>query len=887
MKLRRVRVRDFRGLTGTTEVTDLGDGLTVVGGDNEAGKSTWLEALRAALFDRHTLSGKPAEAFLPLGQRVGPEVTVVFECGGEQWSLWKRFFQKPGAELTGPDGERHSGDAAEDRLQTLLGFERPSRGRTGAAHQGVFGLLWLTQGEAHLNPAPAQTARHALGQALESEVGDVLGAGLGQTLLDDLLRERAEYWTRTGRPTGDLRSAEERVARLETEHRTALDALAEYRDSVDRLERIDQERRALDAPDGIAALETRRDQARRAHAELETARQRKARTDNDLRLAEAEAATATNRWQERTRLIAECERANTRLGDGDSEADAQARQFRELETALATEREAEATAVHALETAEARLARLEQRERLTRLHAEEKRLAQALERARAARNGEQEARRAARAIAIGREDVDALRALDDRLVSVRERLAGGATRVRPELNTPYHLSGHAREDADGVEITGDAVLHIEGVGVIRIVPGGEDLAAAEGQKSRIEITRGEQLQRLGVPDTAAAQSALEDRERHENRARESAALLEALAPEGLEALLNAHEDVRSEIHAAGAAEADADADADDREAAQRDVQAARSRLDEARQRRSECEQSLGNLRERIAGDRSRREAQQAERDRIAERLAGARREQDDDTLHNTALTAERQLAAMREQQQAAAASIDALDPERTELYLQRSEAACEQAIAERRNLQKQGDELRARLDALGQSGLSEAAQALEADLGAAQREHDRVRRDAEAVWHAWEALDSAARAARETYVGPLTERLRPYLDLLLPDAAMVFGDTLGPTALHRHGQAEMVEQLSVGTREQLAIITRLAFADLLAERGESTPVVLDDALVFADETRFEAMQLILTRAARRHQIIILTCRPSDFRGLGAPLRRLQTPNAVNDTGVRE
>ena len=76
--------------------------------------------------------------------------------------------------------------------------------------------------------------------------------------------------------------------------------------------------------------------------------------------------------------------------------------------------------------------------------------------------------------------------------------------------------------------------------------------------------------------------------------------------------------------------------------------------------------------------------------------------------------------------------------------------------------------------------------------------------------------------------------------------------------------------------EQVAVLVRLAFASLLAEReGEPPCLILDDALVYADETRFATMKAILQRAARQMQILILTCRPRDYYGLEARYLRLE------------
>ena len=61
---------------------------------------------------------------------------------------------------------------------------------------------------------------------------------------------------------------------------------------------------------------------------------------------------------------------------------------------------------------------------------------------------------------------------------------------------------------------------------------------------------------------------------------------------------------------------------------------------------------------------------------------------------------------------------------------------------------------------------------------------------------------------------------------------------------------------------------RLAFGRLLAERGQPAPVVLDDALVFSDDERIERMFDVLTQAAEKQQVIVLTCRSRAFRNCG-------------------
>jgi uncharacterized protein YhaN len=72
--------------------------------------------------------------------------------------------------------------------------------------------------------------------------------------------------------------------------------------------------------------------------------------------------------------------------------------------------------------------------------------------------------------------------------------------------------------------------------------------------------------------------------------------------------------------------------------------------------------------------------------------------------------------------------------------------------------------------------------------------------------------------------------------------------------------------LSLGTREQVGLLVRLAMAGVLA-RGEPLPVVLDDPLVDTDEERFTRMIPALLDAARRMQVLVFTCHGARYAPL--------------------
>ena len=73
------------------------------------------------------------------------------------------------------------------------------------------------------------------------------------------------------------------------------------------------------------------------------------------------------------------------------------------------------------------------------------------------------------------------------------------------------------------------------------------------------------------------------------------------------------------------------------------------------------------------------------------------------------------------------------------------------------------------------------------------------------------------------------------------------------------GALRAAERLSVGTREQLSTLYRLSLAEYLG-----TTVVLDDQLVQSDVMRMDWFRKLLAEKARAFQIVVFTCRPTDY-----------------------
>ena len=255
MQIRRIEISAFRCFKNSLVIEDIGDGVTLIVGDNEEGKSTVLAALQTVLFEKHSVGGAVADAMLPYGSKVRPEIKLEFDQNGERYRLYKAFCQKPAADLESESGSRWSDDAAEERLREMLEFTPPGKGGAKLDHRGLQALFWVEQGSAIAQPHINETAHTSLASALEAEVGTVTGGERGRMLIKRIESRVNEILTsKTRKPAGAYKDAITQA----TEARGRRDELAarlkEFEGKVDALTRDRGLLTKLEAEDPISSL---------------------------------------------------------------------------------------------------------------------------------------------------------------------------------------------------------------------------------------------------------------------------------------------------------------------------------------------------------------------------------------------------------------------------------------------------------------------------------------------------------------------------------------------------------------------------------------------------------------------------------------------------------
>ena len=295
MKLRALELEQFRKFDRPIRIAGMSDGLNLVVGPNEMGKSTLFAALEAVLFERHRSQAQAIKSLQPAGHEgASPRVALQFEMGGQPFRIEKRFLRRPGAELALPDGRHLHGEAAEEALEALLGGGSQGSGGPSEA-LGIFSLLWVGQGRSFVLPEVAPDARATLHSALDAEVGEVLGGDRGSALIQRLDEALHELIYRRGQPKGRYREAtaaqaelEQEIARLEQERMELEQDLAALEEARVEYERLSADQRARHAEQELAELATRCDQLKVRRAEIREAEAVHAAARHALAEAQAE-----------------------------------------------------------------------------------------------------------------------------------------------------------------------------------------------------------------------------------------------------------------------------------------------------------------------------------------------------------------------------------------------------------------------------------------------------------------------------------------------------------------------------------------------------------------------------------------------------------------------
>lgn len=896
MRLRSLALNQFKKFTRPVRLDGIEDGLNVVVGPNEMGKSTLLDALRAALFEKYSSKAQPITALQNDRNQAGPVVELAFELDDGVYRITKRFVKKPYARLSCPDGRTLEGDAAEDALRELLGFDEP--GKTGAKAEtlGMWNVLWVQQGHSFGALDLPQSARANLHSALESEVGTVLGGRRGRALPQAIEKQLGELVTSGGKPRGGYKELIDSAEALKSDLAGLQGRRDELSRTLDQLEQAQETLARLSTGDRDDADETELADARKRHGHMAELEARIVAANSDLALKQRNLEQANEALAARTALrqaIADEEEAveTARKGLDDvrgREKEARSR-LEELRTAVRETEAAVTTADDAVSHQRRILVAVERQLRIRELEGRH-------EKAVAAEERQRKARQEAVAILVTDKALTEIRDAAKALETIDSRLSAAATCITFDMAADalsgVEVDGRKVEvDDPPVQAIGPTTITIPGWGRITVEPAIKDRDKLRVQQREARTALETALQAGGVKTVDDAE------EQHRKRqklvqdgelARQEAALHAPATDDhdaGAEVLAGFIESLKLILtHDLAALEIDTlpvkpEADTALR-AALDQAEEARSAVDTARAALGGPEEGLSALQTELGTVRTRYDDSGVRLEKRRAELTAAEADQADAALQAAIDAAEKAVSDQKD-------ALAGLKDQRTDETLPQLEARIgrlEQAIKDRRekrgNLKETIAGLRSHIEVLEGAGLDEAIEQKARELERVTDDRRRADREVRVLGLLLTTLRASEQEAKERYLSPVLNRVRPYLQLLFPGAEITIDEDLRIVGVIREaGYEEAFHHLSMGTQEQIAVLIRLAFAEMLVEQGHPATVILDDALVFSDDRRMNRMFDILNMAARNVQVVIFTCREQLFEELGGRQLSLQAGSA--------
>ncbi|MGE5697241.1 MAG: AAA family ATPase [Candidatus Sericytochromatia bacterium] len=858
MKLHRLVLTNYRGISHR-EILLPDSGVIVVSGANEIGKSSMIEALDLLLEAKDRSTKKEVKQVKPTHADAGTEVEAEISSGAYRFVYRKRFHKRCETVLTvlAPTREQHSGDDAHGRVCAILA-------------ETVDTGLWRAQRvlQAASTEAVDLSGCDALSRALDVAAGQSAAlCGDEPVLIDRIDTEYAQYFTPTGRPTGQWAAAIAALADAEEQVSRCADAVAEVDESVSRHAELSELLAELDANHKQA--QQKLSAAREAAAAIAalTAELREAQVVSAAAQATADASTAAH--AERRRLIGDVEeRAGAIAGLEDEAAQAAEHESVAAEVCDVAVAAAEKS-VAALDEAQTRLDqarstfdRSSDRDELTRLTA---RLAK-IDSARG------ELGRAEDAISANTVTDAVLRGVEVAAAAVEKAAAlAEISCPRIELTAPADLDvvigGHPTRLSAGetCAVSANAATDVEVPGVLRarVVPGApasDTQATFEAAQRHLEDV----LHAAGVTDVDVARIQAERRrEMTSERDRLTATLMGLCGDDPVDELRCRLDILRTRVgaHDGGMDRASARAVLDAATEAHREAAAHCQR---SREIATSAAAALADRRTAAAVLQEKLVAARAELEASRARLSSQRAEAGDERLEACA-RADAQAAG-----QAAArvadvrARLGEQGADEVSAALEDAEGHANDVARARGTVADEIRDLATQLRVYGTEGRHGRLDAAEIDRAHARREWVRIGGRARAVQLLRTVMLRHRDETRSRYVQPFraeVERLGRIVfgdsfEVEIDSSLCICSRTLG-------GRTVPYESLSGGAKEQLGIVARLAGAALVAKE-DSVPVIIDDALGFADSDRLAKMGAVFDAVGTEAQVLVLTCSPRRY-----------------------
>ena len=870
MKLHRVKLSNYRGVVNR-EVSFSQNGVTIIEGPNEVGKTAIAEGPQLAIDLPDSSTSTRVKAVQPAGRDEGPEVEISLSSGEYEIVFSKRWLRQSATtlEIKTPRQESLTGRQAHDRLQEIL---------VETLDEELWKALRIQQGTELTLP---NFGLPSMGRALDQAAGGEFATDREETLWSRISDEYDKYWTATGLVRRDRRESEKTVQGARDEVAKLESQIQEIENDADQMSRLVEDssrlsRAVKEFDKSEYELEQRWNEVDRLRTEIE-------RLDAIHSASEARRDSAASKWKRRQDLIAALAAATKALTELETEAaDAvpgllAASRRREETTAALKEAEV------ATGDARARLRRATADRDYQRQLIEVDQLKERHERYLAAEDTLKEAEEY---LESARVDDEVVKEIEEAYIKdERAKSAAGSAAASFEVTALRELTVEVGDEI--VELAVNEVnrnlvedelsVIIPNVARMRVNAGSESKGLAD-QRRKTQETYQRRCEEVGVTDVNEARRASQKRRDHQRNRKEAIEAIDRelrdLTPDVLLGKVDSLTEKTTSYPKGRPENPPLPEDLDEAQQIEREVS---DLVNECEDKLHVCGDAAKSAEEEVralemdeAGRTAKLEIARRSRRNEASLLTSERGDEADEVLIAAVATSKEKEASDRKALDEAKVQLRSADPHSVEALLENAQHATKRARQELQENRDSQNKLRSSLDIRGEQGLQTALDEASNKLNYFEREHERQEARAEAARLLRDTFWKHRQQARQRYIQPFKERI----DQL---GRIVFGGTfeveldedLQIVRRTLDGITLDVSQLSTGAREQLGVLSRLACATIVSPMDGGAPVMIDDSLGWSDPKRLQGMGAAIAAAGKQCQVIVLTCTPGRYSHVGS------------------
>ncbi|MGD0855441.1 MAG: AAA family ATPase [Dehalococcoidia bacterium] len=869
MIYKRLKIANYKGIS-EKEIEFAENGITIVRGPNEVGKTSLGEAIWLLFGYPDSSKSRDITAIKPVNRDEGPEIELEAISGPYQFTYFKRYLKRPETRLTivKPRPENLTSRSAHERAEAIL---------KETLDISLWKALSIRQGAEIMQPN--LEGQIWLSKALDQATGGHTTDQVAESLFEAVHQEYSNYFTESGTEKKNMVEHRQELLNCQTEVHTIEEAIRNLDNDVDFAARLKRELDQLKRSEQniIDDIE------KRSAILVDVSKLESRLSGEKLQLQEAKGneKEARNIKDKRTNLIDDVTQAKDTVDEMQSSYESRVESFDQAKQELDKSRSAFDTAEGKKKNIQ-ELVDLRQHDYEYFRHQLDFKLLS--ERKRRVDQARENAAKAKAILANNKIDENALASIEEArygVISAKAELgAKSPTVIMQGLNECRLIKDGTEIDLkkgeqQSITIINDLKLVVPDMLEIHVNAGSSiDTLSRKVEEAITNLSN--VCSSFGIDDANKTRDAFETRQQALRQITDLINIendnLRDLTYEKLsELILDLQQSISTYLpmrvsepkilENSELTKAELESLGKLKNTVEMEWENAKSRLDEAKRLKDERDGQYIEAKTKL--DISKDNLDKL-RKKLEEERAIIFDAMIDETLTNAVSSMERAKASV----DAIEVSLIKLNPERERVLDETAKKSLDRIREQMKNTNTELVKTNTRLKLNGEDGLYDKLNVAKTKLVHADYDSSSLFRRAAAAKLLYETMRRERDIARHTYVAPLREKIEALGRLVYDDSLQIeVNDNLQIANRTLNGVTVEFNSLSGGTKEQLSLIFRLACGMMVAQDG-GAPIMLDDTLGYTDPDRLRLMGAIIAKAAKECQIAIFTCVPDRYSNIG-------------------